>query len=91
MADYSTERVNTFTDRLLQLDDDPLVQVWAKCCGFAGNLILIEAYRRLVCEFFEMSAWDQQAVLYQVAPAIARVARSAAGAAATKARTTDPL
>lgn len=91
MADYSVDRVNEFTAKLQALDNDHLVQVWAKMCGWAENLTMVEAHNRLVEEFFELSAWDQQGVLHQTIPLITAAGRSAASQASQKARHEDPL
>ena len=91
MADYSVDRVNEFTSKLQELDDDHRVQVWARMCGWAENLDMVEAYNRLVGEFFELSLWDQQGVLHQAINLITESGRNAAAAASNKARVKDPL
>lgn len=91
MVDYNTEQVNAFIDKLLKLDDEHLVLVWTKCCGWMQQTTTPEAHQRLVAEFFDMPIWVRQAILYQIALTIGRVARSAAGEAARKARSEDPL
>ncbi len=41
MSDYSVDRVNNFTAKLQELDDDHLVQCWARMCGWAEDLNMV--------------------------------------------------
>jgi len=91
MTDYSVERVNDFTAKLQALDHDHRVQCWARMCGWAENLSMVEAYNRLVEEFFELSLWDQQGVLHQAISLITESGRHAAHQSSQKARVEDPL
>jgi hypothetical protein len=89
MAKYNREFCEDYFRKIRQLGDESFVRMWMHMAKLAqvpsGNM---DAW---LVEWDNMSPWNQQGVLFLIAPEIDRIARDRAMEASRRARVEDPL
>jgi hypothetical protein len=90
-VDYDRSFCEEFVNRVLEAPPTIVVLIWVRLAFGTALTAASDDLWRLVEQWPSLSKWNQQAILYLLAPHIDRIARARAEAVCREAREEEPL